>query len=76
MLVIDRGREIGEKSALLVEEGEFKGIGYFNLNHQLNNLDIVRSIITPMKNDRDARHIIESYLRKNKRFSKMLCSAF
>lgn len=67
MLVIDRGRDIDEKSALLVEEGEFKGIGYFNLNYQLNNIDIVRSIITPMKNDRDARHIIQSYLRKNKR---------
>lgn len=67
MLVIDRGREVDEKSALLVEEGEFKGIGYFNLNHQLNNIDIARSIITPMNNDRDARHIIQSYLRKNKR---------
>jgi len=65
MLVIDRGREIDEKSALLVEEGEFKGIGFFNLNHQMNNLDIVRSIITPMANDKDARHIIQSYLRKN-----------
>ncbi len=65
MLVIGRGREIDEKSALLVEEGEFKGIGFFNLNHQMNNIDIVRSIITPMTNDRDARHIIQSYLRKN-----------
>lgn len=65
MLVIDRGREIDEKSALLVEEGEFKGIGFFNLNHQMNNLDIARSIITPMTNDKDARHIIQSYLRKN-----------
>lgn len=65
MLVIDRGREIDEKSALLVEEGEFKGIGFFNLNHQMNNLDIARSVITPMTNDRDARHIIQSYLRKN-----------
>lgn len=67
MLVIDRGREVDEKSALLIEDGEFKGAGYFNLNHQLNNIDIVRSIITPMKNDRDARHIIQSYLRRNKR---------
>ncbi len=65
MLVIDRGRDIDEKSALLVEEGVFKGIGFFNLNHQMNNLDIVRSIITPMTNDRDAQHIIQSYLRKN-----------
>ncbi|APS40130.1 exonuclease domain-containing protein [Salegentibacter sp. T436] len=67
MLVIDRGRDIDEKSALLVEDGEFKGIGYFNLNHQINNIDIIRSIITPMKNDRDAQHIIQSYLRRNSR---------
>lgn len=67
MLVVDRGREVDEKSALLVENGEFKGVGYFNLNYQLNNLEIVRSIITPMKNDRDVRHIIQSYLRRNKK---------
>lgn len=67
MLVIDRGREIDEKSALLVEEGEFKGIGFFNLNHQLTNLEIIRTIITPMKADRDAQHIIQNYLRKNKK---------
>lgn len=67
ILVIDRGRAIDEKSALLVEDGKFKGVGYFNLNHQLNNIDIVRSIITPMNNDRDAHHIIQSYLRKNKK---------
>ncbi|PRX42984.1 exonuclease domain-containing protein [Salegentibacter salegens] len=67
MLVIDRGREIDEKSALLVEDGQFKGIGYFNLNHQISNIDIIRSIITPMKNDRDAQHIIQSYLRRNSR---------
>ena len=67
MLVIDRGRDIDEKSALLVEEGKFKGIGYFNLNYQLNNLEIIKSIITPMKNDRDAQQIIQNYLRKNNR---------
>ena len=67
MLVIDRGRDVDEKSALLVEEGEFRGIGYFNLNHQLNNLDIIKSIITPMRSDRDAEHIIHNYLRKNDR---------
>ncbi len=67
MLVIDKGRDLDEKSALLVEEGVFKGIGFFNLNHQLNNLDIIKSIITPMKSDRDAQHIIQNYLRKNNR---------
>ena len=72
MLVIDRGRELDEKSALLVEEGQFKGIGYFNLNYQLNNMDIIKSIITPMKNDRDAQHIIQNYLRKNNRLKVIM----
>ncbi|GAB2776342.1 exonuclease domain-containing protein [Salinimicrobium soli] len=67
MIIVDRGRDIHERSALLVEEGEFKGIGFFDLNHQLNNLEIIKSIITPMKSDRDAQHIIQSYLRKNNR---------
>lgn len=67
MIVIGRGRDIDEKSALLVEDGQFKGIGYFNLNYQLNNMEIIKSIITPMKSDRDAQHIIQSYLRKNNR---------
>lgn len=67
MLLIAPGRELDEKCAFLIEEGEFKGIGYYNLNHQIKNIEIIRSIITPMKNDRDAQHIIQSYLRKNKR---------
>lgn len=67
MLVIDRGRDIDERSALLVEDGKFRGIGYFNLNYQLNNLEIIKSIITPMESNRDAQHIIQSYLRKNHR---------
>ena len=68
MLLIGRGREVDEKSALLIEDGEFKGVGYFNLNHQVNNLDIIRSIITPMQNNRDAEHIIQSFLRKKHNF--------
>ena len=67
MIVIDRGREISEKSALLIENGEFKGVGYFDLNHQISNLDIIKSLITPMENNRDAQHIIQSYMRRNKK---------
>jgi len=67
MIVIDRGRAIDEQGVILVEEGEFKGIGYFNLNHQINRLDILRSIITPMQHNRDAQHIIQSYVRQHKK---------
>ncbi len=67
MIIIDQGRDIDEQGIILIEQGQFKGIGYFNLNHQINNIDILRSIITPMGHNRDAQHIIQSYVRKNKR---------
>ena len=67
MVIIDRGRDIEEKSFILVEEGRFKGIGYFNLNYQVNNIEILRSITTPMSHNRDAKHIIQSYVRTHKK---------
>ncbi|MAT90511.1 MAG: exonuclease [Flavobacteriaceae bacterium] len=66
MLIIDRGRSVEERSVILIENGAYKGYGYYNLNYQINQPDVLRSIITPMKNDRDAQHIIQSYLRKYK----------
>ncbi|WP_223033265.1 exonuclease domain-containing protein [Hanstruepera marina] len=67
MVVIDRGRDIEERSAVLIENGIFKGLGYFNLNYQINNVEVLRSIITPMENNRDAQHIIQNYIRRNKK---------
>ncbi|GAA4231141.1 exonuclease domain-containing protein [Postechiella marina] len=67
MVIVDRGREIEERSAILIENGVFKGLGFFNLNYQINNLEVLHSFITPMENNRDAQHIIQNYLRKNKR---------
>ena len=67
LVIIDKGRELEERSAILIDNGAFKGIGYFNLNFQINNIEILRSLITPMEDNRDVQHIIKTYLRKNKR---------
>ncbi|GGK15662.1 exonuclease [Yeosuana aromativorans] len=67
MVIIDKGREIDERSAIYIENGVFKGVGFFNLNYQINNIDVLESIITPMQNNRDTQHIIQNYMRKNKR---------
>ncbi len=64
--IIDRGREIDERSVLLIENGVFKGLGFFNLNYQITNLKVLESIITPIENTRETQHIIQSYLRRNK----------
>ncbi|MDP2685883.1 MAG: exonuclease domain-containing protein [Aequorivita sp.] len=66
MLIIDRGREIDERSVILIENGVYKGYGFYNLNYQINNPEILKSIINPMQNNRDVQHIIQNYLRKNK----------
>jgi len=67
MVIIDYGREHDERSAILIENGVYKGFGFYNLNYQINNIDILKSIITSMQHNRDTQHIIQSYLRQNKR---------
>ncbi|WP_273274269.1 exonuclease domain-containing protein [Maribacter polysiphoniae] len=71
IIIIDKGREIGEYSAILIKNGIFQGFGYYDLNHQINNIHILESIITPMKGDATTSHIIDSYLRK-KRVKKII----
>lgn len=65
MLIIDKGRETGERSVVMIEDSEFKGIAFYDLNYQINNIDILKKVLTPMKNNADARHIIQTYLRKH-----------
>jgi len=66
MLIIDKGRDVDERSVVLIENGVYRGFGFYNLNFQINNIEILKSLISPMKNDRDSQHIIQTYLRKNR----------
>ena len=67
LILLDRGRELGEQSAILIKGGNLNGLGFVDLNHQLNNIHILESIITPIEGDEHATFIIESYLRKKRR---------
>ncbi len=69
LALVDRGRELGEKSVILVEKGHFLGIGFVELNYQLNNIAILEKLITAMNGDENSTFIIESYLRKRNRLS-------
>ena len=68
MVIIDRGRAVDERSAVLIENGIYKGYCFYELNYQINNIEILKNIIIPMQNNRDTRTIIQGYLRKNKVF--------
>lgn len=65
-IITDKGRELGEQSVILIQNGLFKGYGFFNLNHQINNIHILETLITKMQPDDNTTHIINAYLRKRK----------
>ncbi len=65
-IIVDRGRKINERSAVLIENGIYKGYCFFDLNYQINNMEVFKNILIPMQNNRDTRTIIQGYLRKNK----------
>jgi DNA polymerase-3 subunit epsilon len=68
MVLLDRGRSFDERSAVLIENGVYKGYCFYELNYQITNIDILKNIIIPMQHNRDVKTIIQSYLRKNKAF--------
>jgi len=72
MVIVDRGRDVDERSAILIKNGVFQGLGFFSLNYQINNVEVLESIITPMENNRDTQHIIQSYLRRNKKVKQII----
>lgn len=67
MVIIDRGRKISERSAVLIENGIYKGYAFYDLNYQITNIDILKNILIPMFNNRDTKNIIQAYLRKEKK---------
>lgn len=71
MMLIGAGRHPSEKSVLLIEGGVFKGIAFYDLNYQIKSPEIIHNILTPMSDNRDARHIIQSYRRRRNDFKEV-----
>jgi DNA polymerase III subunit epsilon len=66
MVIVDRGRTHSERSAVLIENGIYKGYCFYHLNYQINNIEILKNIIISMQHNRDTKTIIQTYLRKRK----------
>ena len=65
-VLLDRGRNINERSVVLIENGIYKGYAFYDLNYQVTNIDVLKNIIIPMQNNRDAKTIIQGQIRKSK----------
>ena len=66
LVVLDRGRTINERSAVLIEDGIYKGYAFYDLNYQIRNIEILKNILVPMENNRDSRKIIQNHIQKSK----------
>lgn len=71
-IIIDRGRQNGEKVAILIQNNVVKGYTFYDLNFQLNNIEILENLITPLSHNRDAKRIVWSYLLKNNKRLKII----
>lgn len=66
LLVIDKGRTHDERSIILIQDNQYKGFAYVSLNYQITNIETIKTLITPLKDSRAARHLIQQFIRKNK----------
>ncbi|KAF2517991.1 exonuclease domain-containing protein [Flavobacterium foetidum] len=66
MILMDKGRTVNERSAILIENGVYKGYAYYDLNYQITNIEILKNILIPMQHNRDVKNIIQNYIRKSK----------
>ena len=66
MIIIDKGRNIDEKSVILIKNSKYVGFGYFTLNYQITNYEILESLITRTNKKNNFDKLIINYLKKNK----------
>jgi DNA polymerase-3 subunit epsilon len=67
MLLIDKGRTIDEHSVIVIENNIVLGYCFTNLAFQENQLDILKEMITPIKNKELAKTLIKNYLKNKSR---------
>jgi DNA polymerase-3 subunit epsilon len=60
---VDRGREAGERSVILIEEGKVIGYAFVSLRIQMTDASMLKSLLTPIDGGKQVTHIISSYLR-------------
>src|SRR5690554_6725508 len=63
LLLIDRGRTIEERSLIWIANGKVKGYGFYDLNHQITNPDILKNIVSPIVDVQNATHIIQKHIQ-------------
>ncbi|MDP2088682.1 MAG: exonuclease domain-containing protein [Flavobacteriaceae bacterium] len=65
-LIIDKGRNISEKSVIMIENNNLTGFGYVELHYQINNIEVLKTLITPIENSAQLRNLVKDHLIKRR----------
>ena len=60
---MDHGRNIDERSTVLVEKGSYLGFGFIGRDAVITDIESARSFIKPGKESRIVQNLVNSYLQ-------------
>ena len=66
MILIDKGHHAGEKSLIYIENQKVIGYGFFELEWQKQDLEVLKKRLTPLTDHPSLHLIIQNYLDKYK----------
>ena len=66
MILVDKGHYTGEKSIIYIENQQVKGYGFFDLEWQNQDLEVIKKRLTPVTDHPSLHKIIQDYLDKYK----------
>lgn len=70
-IITSRGREKGSYSFIFMQLGQFKGYGYYELNHQINSLEKIQNRLVPMETNPDCQALVYHFI-KNEKYHKLI----
>ena len=66
MIILDKGREMNEKSVVFIENGKYLGFGFIDTTYFGGSMDEFKDCIKEHSDNRDIQKIINGYLLKKK----------
>lgn len=66
MLLVNKGRHLGEKSVILIEDNTYMGFAYFDLSFQINHIEIIRNLIGQNGHSATILPIIDQHIKRYK----------
>lgn len=66
MLIVDKGRHANEKSVLFIEGNEIVGTAYIDLAYQIENKDILKTLLSPVVDNLSNRLATKKHIEKGK----------